>query len=91
MEVAGVTKLFERSNVRPILPVRYTQYLGDTDSKGSASVVEKKPHTKDFVIEKLECIAHFDKGMGDEISQTTPYIVHNFQKHLFSEYGMWLI
>ena len=49
MEVTGATRIFERSIKNRGL--RYTEYLGDGDSKGFESVAEKNPALK---LKKLE-------------------------------------
>lgn len=64
MEIAGVKAIFHRSEGK--LGVRYTQYLGDGDSKGFASVFESKPYG-DVNIIKLECIGHVQKRMGSRL------------------------
>lgn len=66
MEVAGVKKLFERSMNRTV-PTRYTQYLGDGDSKGFDSVAASKPYGDQVDVEKLECINHVQKRMGSRL------------------------
>ncbi|GFW15009.1 uncharacterized protein TNCV_983011 [Trichonephila clavipes] len=50
MEVEGALRIFNRSEV--LHNLRYTQYLGDGDSKAYKAVLESKPY-KDVNIEKL--------------------------------------
>ncbi|GFW61960.1 uncharacterized protein TNCV_4669851 [Trichonephila clavipes] len=61
MEVEGALRIFNRSEV--LHNLRYTQYLGDGDSKAYKAVLESKPY-KDVNIEKLECVGHVEKRMG---------------------------
>ncbi|GFS73765.1 uncharacterized protein TNCV_1458101 [Trichonephila clavipes] len=61
MEVERALRIFNRSEV--LHNLRYTQYLGDGDSKAYKAVLESKPY-KDVNIEKLECVGHVEKRMG---------------------------
>ncbi|GFS72064.1 uncharacterized protein TNCV_4213461 [Trichonephila clavipes] len=61
MEVEGALRIFNRSEV--LHNLKYTQYLGDGDSKAYKAVLESKPY-KDVNIEKLECVGHVEKRMG---------------------------
>lgn len=65
MEVAGVTKIYERSVVEN--QVRYTNYLGDGDSKAFETVKNLKPYGDEVVISKLECVGHIQKRMGGRL------------------------
>ncbi|GFX34548.1 uncharacterized protein TNCV_3657861 [Trichonephila clavipes] len=65
MEVEGALRIFNRSEV--LHNLRYTQYLGDGDSKAYKAVLESKPY-KDVNIEKLECVGHVEKRMGTRLS-----------------------
>ncbi|GFX80469.1 uncharacterized protein LOC101238613 [Trichonephila clavipes] len=62
MEVVGVYRIFERSNVRN---VQYNEYYGDGDLKGYESV-------KNFyginTVTKLECIGHVQKRVGGAVA-----------------------
>ncbi|GFV89826.1 uncharacterized protein TNCV_4690551 [Trichonephila clavipes] len=64
MEVEGALRIFNRSEV--LHNLRYTQYLGDGDSKAYKAVLEYKPY-KDVNIEKLECVGHVEKRMGTRL------------------------
>ncbi|GFV26379.1 uncharacterized protein TNCV_5086921 [Trichonephila clavipes] len=64
MEVEGALRIFNRSEV--LHNLRYTQYLGDGDSKAYKAVLESKPY-KDVNIEKLECVGHVEKRMGTRL------------------------
>lgn len=64
MEVTGPVQIFQNSVSKGN---RYTKYLGDGVSKGFQSVVKSKPHGKHIDIVKLECIGHFQKGIGSKL------------------------
>ncbi|GFW65213.1 uncharacterized protein TNCV_394791 [Trichonephila clavipes] len=64
MEVEGALRIFNRSEV--LHNLRYTQYLGDGDSKAYKAVLESKPY-KEVNIEKLECVGHVEKRMGTRL------------------------
>ncbi|KAJ4449706.1 hypothetical protein ANN_01110 [Periplaneta americana] len=62
MEAAGVVEIFSRSVDR--YGAKYTNYLGDGDSKGFQKVKESNVYGKDIEITKLECVGHVQKRMG---------------------------
>jgi hypothetical protein len=59
METVGAQRIFERSISKYNL--RYTQYLGDGDSKSYQTV---KGTYEDIEVVKLDCIGHFQKRIG---------------------------
>lgn len=65
MEVAGVLRIFNRSVANR--GVRYTQYLGDGDSKAFDRVCAEQPYGPNVTISKLECIGHVQKRMGSRL------------------------
>lgn len=65
MEVQGAVEILSRSE--NAYNVRYTQYLGDGDSKGFSAVQEIQPYGPDCVLQKLECIGHIKKRMGTRL------------------------
>ena len=65
MEVAGVVKLFQKSET--CNQVRFVNYLGDGDSKAFKAVEELKPYGENVTISKLECIGHVQKRMGTRL------------------------
>jgi hypothetical protein len=65
MEVTGACQIFERSEATR--GVRYTEYLGDGDSKAFKSVVEKQPYGAGVTVKKLECLGHVQKRMGSRL------------------------
>ncbi|GFX92987.1 uncharacterized protein TNCV_139311 [Trichonephila clavipes] len=64
MDVEDALRIFNRSEV--LHNLRYTQYLGDGDSKPYKAVLESKPY-KDVNIEKLECVGHVEKRKGTRL------------------------
>lgn len=62
MEVTGAERIFNRSIEKRGL--RYTEYLGDGDSKGFEVVASKNPHIK---LAKLECVGHVQKRVGTRL------------------------
>ena len=66
MEAAGAQEIFHSSIQKYNL--RYTKYLGDGDSSSFCNVVKSKPYG-DCVIEKLECIGHYQKRVGSRLRQ----------------------
>jgi hypothetical protein len=62
MEVNGATRIFSRSIEKHGL--RYTKYLGDGDSKSFSTV---KNFYEGFLVEKLECVGHIQKRVGNRL------------------------
>lgn len=65
MEMVGAMKICSRSKTK--LQLRYTQYLGDGDSKGFAHVLENNPYGEDVSISKLECVGQIQKRLGTRL------------------------
>lgn len=61
MEVDGMVEMFRRSQA--LHGVRYTNYIGDGDSKTFKAVLEHQPYGVEFVINKLECVLHVGKRL----------------------------
>lgn len=68
MEVAGAVSIFQRSVEKR--GVKYINYLGDGDSKAFKAVQEQMPY--DEPIQKLECVGHIQKRMGNYL------MIYNF-------------
>ena len=64
MEVKGVVTCFSSSVEKYNL--RYTQYLGDGDTKSFLEVVKSNPYNGTDV-NKLECIGHIQKRVGSRL------------------------
>jgi len=58
MEIDGIREMFLRSE--DLYGVRYTNYIGDGDSKTYKAIVDSMP----YPITKKECINHIQKRMG---------------------------
>ena len=67
MDPIGVQKIYARSMVSRKL--RYTSYIGDGDTKSYSSVVKEQPYRHNTQIEKLECVGHVQKRLGNAIKQ----------------------
>ncbi|GBM29710.1 hypothetical protein AVEN_156896-1 [Araneus ventricosus] len=65
MEVDGAQSIFRRSESK--YNVRYTQYLGDGDSKALNTIIEKNMYGDQCSVTKLECIEHVMKRMGTRL------------------------
>ena len=61
METAGIQTIFNRSIEKQL---RYTEFYGDGDSKGRASIENIYPGIK---VTKLECIGHVQKRVGSRL------------------------
>ena len=67
MEPEGAERIFWRSEERHGL--RYTQYLGDGDSKSYSRIKNADPPVYEGVeIAKLECCGHVQKRMGRQLT-----------------------
>lgn len=66
MECDSVIEMFERSVERH--SIRYSEYLGDGDSKAIKAVNNKKVYGPDIEVEKLECVNHVSKRMFARLS-----------------------
>ena len=64
METVGAVNIFNRSLEK--FKLRYTEYLGDGDSKSYTTV---KSTYKDVEVIKLDCVGHFQKRIGSRCRQ----------------------
>ena len=64
MEIAGVLQCFKQSV--HLHNLRYTNYIGDGDSKSYLEVVKADPYNG-VQITKLECIGHVQKRVGSRL------------------------
>ena len=64
MEIAGVLQCFKQSV--HLHNLRYTNYIGDSDSKSYLEVVKADPYNG-VPITKLECIGHVQKRVGSRL------------------------
>lgn len=61
----GVRRIFSESQTK--YNIRYVQYLGDGDSKGFLAVQKDSPYGPECQVEKLECVGHVQKRMGNRL------------------------
>ena len=64
MDASGCLEMFQRSEEKHSL--RYTEFLGDGDSKAHKQLLEKKVYG-DKPFTKLECVGHIKKRMGSRL------------------------
>ena len=64
MEPDAIVEMFSRSE--SLYNIRYTFYIGDSDSKAHKSIQDAKPYG-DFPIIKKECIGHIQKRLGTRL------------------------
>ncbi|GFU29260.1 uncharacterized protein TNCV_1975031 [Trichonephila clavipes] len=62
MEVDGMLKIFNRSE--KLHNLKYSNYIGDGDTKTFNALSENKPYGDDYLIQKIECVGHVQKRMG---------------------------
>lgn len=64
MEVDAVLEMFLRSEEK--FGVRYTNYVGDGDTKTFKSILDAEPY-EDIAVIKSECVGHVEKRMGSRL------------------------
>ncbi|GFV53858.1 uncharacterized protein TNCV_4209091 [Trichonephila clavipes] len=62
MEVDGMLRIFNRSE--KLQNLKYSNYIGDGDTKTFNALSENKPYGDDHLIQKIECVGHVQKRMG---------------------------
>ncbi|GFV07903.1 uncharacterized protein TNCV_4506381 [Trichonephila clavipes] len=62
MEVDGMLRIFNRSE--KFHNLKYSNYIGDGDTKTFNALSENKPCGDDRFIQKIECVGHVPKRMG---------------------------
>ncbi|GFV85134.1 uncharacterized protein TNCV_4171871 [Trichonephila clavipes] len=62
MEVDGMLRIFNRSE--KLHNLKYSNYIGDGDTKTFNALSEKKPCGDDHLIQKIECVGHVQNRMG---------------------------
>ncbi|GFT56205.1 uncharacterized protein TNCV_130011 [Trichonephila clavipes] len=65
MEVDGVLRIFNRSE--KLHNLKYSNYIGDGDTKTFNALSENKPYGDDHLIQKIECVGHVQKRMGTRL------------------------
>ncbi|GFT76469.1 uncharacterized protein TNCV_3022461 [Trichonephila clavipes] len=67
MEVDGMLRIFNRSE--KLHNLKYSNYIGDGDTKTFNALSENKPYGDDHLIQKIECVGHVQKRMGTRLSK----------------------
>ncbi|GFX66906.1 uncharacterized protein TNCV_999451 [Trichonephila clavipes] len=65
MEVDGMLRIFNRSE--KLHNMKYSNYIGDGDTKTFNALSENKPYGDDHLIQKIECVGHVQKRMGTRL------------------------
>ncbi|GFW18405.1 uncharacterized protein TNCV_1184331 [Trichonephila clavipes] len=65
MEVDGMLRTFNRSE--KLHNLKYSNYIGDGDTKTFNALSENKPYGDDHLIQKIECVGHVQKRMGTRL------------------------
>ncbi|GFX66269.1 uncharacterized protein TNCV_342431 [Trichonephila clavipes] len=65
MEVDGMLRIFNRSE--KLHNMKYSNYIGDGDTKTFNALSENKPYGDDYLIQKIECVGHVQKRMGTRL------------------------
>ncbi|KAK7104241.1 hypothetical protein V1264_018995 [Littorina saxatilis] len=47
--------------------LRYTKFIGDGDTNSFKTVFDSKPYGEEKLVEKLECVGHVQKRMGNRL------------------------
>ncbi|GFX34449.1 uncharacterized protein TNCV_3656871 [Trichonephila clavipes] len=59
MEVDGMLKIFNRSE--KLHNLKYSNYIGNGDTKIFNALSENKPYADDYLIQRIECVGHVQK------------------------------
>ena len=62
-ELTGIKRMYQRSICSRKL--RYTEYVGDSDTSSFNSVIKDHPYGPQVAITKLECVGHVQKRLGN--------------------------
>ncbi|GFS84642.1 uncharacterized protein TNCV_4607621 [Trichonephila clavipes] len=65
MEVDGMLRIFNRSE--KLHNLKYSNYIGDGDTKTFNALSENKPYGDDYLIQKIECVGYVQKRMGTRL------------------------
>ncbi|GFU77946.1 uncharacterized protein TNCV_521461 [Trichonephila clavipes] len=76
MEVDGMLRIFNRSE--KLHNLKYSNYIGDGDTKTFDALSENKPYGDDHLIQKTECVGHVQKRMGTRLRKLK--LVHSKKK-----------
>ncbi|GFW99405.1 uncharacterized protein TNCV_3007071 [Trichonephila clavipes] len=67
MEVDGMLRIFNRSE--KLHNLKYSNYIGNGDTKTFNALSENKPYGDDHLIRKIECVGHVQKRMGTRLKK----------------------
>ncbi|GFU64092.1 uncharacterized protein TNCV_481761 [Trichonephila clavipes] len=76
MEVDGMLRIFNRSE--KLHNLKYSNYIGDGDTKKFNALSENKPYGDYHLIQKIECVGHVQKRMGTRLRKLK--LVHSKNK-----------
>ncbi|GFY27548.1 uncharacterized protein TNCV_2071651 [Trichonephila clavipes] len=65
MKVDGMLRIFNRSE--KLHNLKYSNYIGDGDTKTFNALSENKPYGDDYLIQKIECVGDVQKRMGTRL------------------------
>ena len=65
IEVDSVAEMFATSQEK--FGVKYSNYIGDGDSKTFKAILDSKPYGDELTVVKSECIGHVEKRMGSRL------------------------
>ena len=65
MEVDSVAEMFATSQEK--FGVKYSNYIGDGDSKTFKAILNSKPYGDELTVVKSKCIGHVEKRMGSRL------------------------
>ncbi|GFV06511.1 uncharacterized protein TNCV_2948331 [Trichonephila clavipes] len=76
MEVDGMLRIFNRSE--KLHNLKYSNYIGDGDTKTFNALSENKPYGDDHLIQKIECVGYVQKRMGRLIDSLIDKLAHYY-------------
>ncbi|GFT22078.1 uncharacterized protein TNCV_3271381 [Trichonephila clavipes] len=65
MEFDGMLRIFNRSE--KLHNLKYSNYIGDGDTKTFNALSENKPYGDDYLIQKIECVGYVQMRMGTRL------------------------
>lgn len=94
MEVDAVKEMFLRSEEK--FGVKYSNYIGDGDSKTFKAILDSNPYGDDLTVVKSECVGHVEKRMGSRLRNVRKEkklsgkgkLTENVVKKLTTYYGL---
>ncbi|GFS70833.1 uncharacterized protein TNCV_2897711 [Trichonephila clavipes] len=75
MEVDGMLRIFNRSE--KLHNLKYSNYIGDGDTKTFNVLSENKPNGDDHLIPKIECVGHVQSRMGTRLRKLKLVYIKN--------------